>query len=61
MPEGVGLRFEPREKIMLQSHYVNTSDAAKAAYAEASATLHTDSASLKDAELEQQSATDKKA
>jgi hypothetical protein len=23
LPEGVGLKFEPREKIMLQSHYVN--------------------------------------
>ena len=23
LPDGVGLRFEPREKIMLQSHYVN--------------------------------------
>jgi uncharacterized protein len=37
------------------------SAAAKAAYEEAAATLHADSAALKDAELEQQSATDKKA
>jgi uncharacterized protein len=38
----------------------SVSDAAKAAYEEAAATLHTDSAALRDAELEQQSTVEKK-
>ncbi len=40
LPEGVALRFEPHEKIMLQSHYVNASTQQTPGYGEVTVNLN---------------------